>query len=131
MLLKLQDSFPFLRKGLPEKDLYGSSVYMTLHKDFVRWALNDKGARKFIRSLKNTTCSEEVMFATLIMNSPYKNTVVKKPTRFIDWNRENLILLDSDFDRIINSNCFFCRKVSSNESGNLARNLERRIRQDF
>jgi len=125
MLLKLQASLPFLRKRLPEKDLYGSSIYMTLHKDFVRWMLNDKGSRKFIRSLRNTTCSEEVMFATLIMNSPYKQTVISKPTRFIDWDRENLILLDSDFDRIFNSNCFFCRKVSSQGGGDLARKLEK------
>ncbi len=100
--------------------LYGSSVYSSFHKDFINWMLCEPKAKKLIRSLKNSTCSEEVVFATLIMNSPYKDTVIPNSYRYIEWNRENLVLYDTDFLKIIASGCFFCRKVDSQYSGELA-----------
>ncbi len=112
MLIRYQNRYPILQRKISNWALYHSSVYCSFHRDFVEWTLSSKKAKRFINSFKNTTCSEEIIFATLIMNSPYSESVEAKPTMYMDWRRKDLILTEDDADVIKQSGCFFCRKVS-------------------
>ena len=118
-VLYLQEKMPWLKKRLPKMDLYGSSVYCTLYCDFVRWLVEGEFPQRFVKRMKNTTCCEEVVIATLIMNSPYKDKCLQTNYRYICWERPNMILIEDDFPKIVNSNCFFCRKVDVRKSGKL------------
>ncbi len=122
LLLKIQKNIPFLCRKLPSYKLYGSSVYCSLHRDFINYLCTDSESQKFIKGLKHTTCSEEVILATLIMNSPYKN-LVESAYRYVDWSKNNLVLDQSDFHHIISSECFFCRKIDTKLSGTLVNSI--------
>ena len=123
ILLKIQQLCPYLKRKLPDMELFGAGVYCSLHNDFVSWLLKSDKAIRFLNSLKNTTCSEEVFFATLIINSPYKNKCIQNSYRYVDWGKSGLVLDESDFAKIVESNSFFCRKVDSRRSGNLSKLL--------
>jgi hypothetical protein len=73
----------------------------------------DNELRKF---LKYCWGMDEIIIATLIMNSPYKNTVINNNLRYIDWSEGNpnpKILLKNDLNEIINSGMFFARKFDT------------------
>ena len=109
----------------PQFDMFGGSVYCSLYVDFVRYLLNDEFSKGFLSKLNNTTCSEEIYFQTIIMNSPYKNKVISNHLRYIDWtvpNGPKVLLLD-DYSKIIESGSLFCRKVDSNCSHQLLEKL--------
>ena len=118
-----QKLFPFLKRKLPAMELYGSSVYCSLHRDFVTWLLTDKQSQDFINSLKNSTCCEEVVIATLIMNSPFREKCIPKSFRYIPWGRDGLTLTEKDYDAIVESQCFFCRKIDTRLSLKLVNKL--------
>ena len=102
-------------RPLPKLDLYGGSVYCSLHKEFVSWLTTNMNMVTLLMSLKNTTCSEEVFFQTAIMNSPYKDTCINKTLRYVDWhaNPAPKFLTEVDLNKILESECLFCRKLNS------------------
>lgn len=73
----------------------------------------DDKLRKF---LKYCWGIDEIIIATLIMNSPYKNSVINNNLRYIDWSEGNAnpkILLKTDLNNILNSGMFFARKFDA------------------
>lgn len=102
-----------ITQPLPDWELYGGSVYCSLHSDFVRWITTNKEATTFLEHLRNTTCAEEVYLSTLIMNSPYREKCLSKNLRYDDWSVEPApkFLDASDYLKIITSGCLFCRKL--------------------
>lgn len=121
-------------KQLPNYPLYGSSVYCSLHYDFVEWMINSSMAKSLLFDLKNSLCAEEVFFQTIIMNSPFKNKVKAEVTlRYVDWHSEPKpkFLVASDFENIKKSHSLFCRKVDSYKSKDLIPLLETYIKKDL
>lgn len=115
-----------ITKRLPQMELYGGSVYSSLHVDFVEWLLNDKCSKELFEYLRNTTCAEEVYIPTVIMNSPYKSKCVNLNLRYDDWSVDPApkYLTDIDFRRVIDSGTLFCRKVDSSKSSSLIDRLD-------
>lgn len=106
-----------LKRALPKYDLYGGSVYCTLHKSAIQYILNSKITEDLFKRLKHSCCGEELFFQTILMNSPLKDTLINNNLRYIDWADENppKILNESDYNKIINSGKIFCRKVENGE----------------
>ena len=127
-LLYLFQKILGLTKPLPLMQLYGGSVYSSLHHNFVGWLLKSKDANELLESLRFTTCAEEVFIPTLIMNSPYRQDCVNSNLRYDDWSTKPApkFLDEEDFDKVINSSCLFCRKVTSQKSAKLLKMLEER-----
>lgn len=119
-----------LTKPLPSMQLYGGSIYSSLHHNFVGWLVNSKEANELLDSLKSTTCAEEVYIPTLIMNSPYKHDCVNSNLRYDDWSISPApkFLEEEDFLKVINSSCLFCRKVSSMKSTKLLKLLDKYLK---
>lgn len=84
-------------------------------------------AKDLLTRLNNSTCAEEVFFQTLIMNSPFRDTIQKDVTlRYINWNANPApkYLDIDDYAEILKSNSLFCRKIDSIQSASLIEKLE-------
>lgn len=94
------------------KYLYGGSVYCSLSYDFVKWITESYISNKLLNDLKNTLCSEEIYFQTLINNSPFRNTIINNNYRYIDWSAKipPKILELEDFPKF-KDKYLFCRKI--------------------
>jgi core-2/I-Branching enzyme len=112
----------FLSSILPKRKLpfsytlYGGllGAYWTITTDAAQYILRyleeNKKAREFFRK---TWGPDEFLFNTLIMNSPFKATVVNNNYRYIDWSEGGWhpkILKVEDFDKLSETQAFFARK---------------------
>ena len=99
-------------------ELVGKETFWTLSQECAEYVLEYLESNKALkRFLKFTWGSDEFIFQTIIMSSPYKENVINKNYRFINWpekgSRPNYFVT-SDFERIINSDCIFGRKFEIN-----------------
>lgn len=99
--------------------------WVSITNSLVEYILNN---RKEIKKIfKYSNCADELFIQTILYNSPYKNNIYnefndehKNIYRLIDWNRgEPYIFKESDFKEIVNSQCFFARKFSSEIDANI------------
>lgn len=126
-LLRITQKVLGLQQSLPLYPIYGGSVYCSLTKDAVNEIVNGKISNDLLKRLKNTTCGEEVYFQTVLMNSYLRNKIFNNQLRYIDWSVKDApkILVDKDFDKIINGKALFCRKIDSTRSKSLLIKLKK------
>lgn len=122
-----------IKHSLPSYPLYCGSVYCSLTDAAVDFSLNSDVSLDLINRTRNSICSEEIFFQSVIMNSPYKDKVVNNNLRYIDWSspiRGNVpaVLNESYFDDIVSSRRLFCRKIDSNKSAKLLQLLNSTLR---
>lgn len=83
--------------------------------------------RGFIKDIYRAQIPEEFVFQTILINSEFSRNIVRDNLRYADWHRRNGSLpayLDlSDYVAIINSGCFFARKIDSMISKDLLTRL--------
>lgn len=109
-------------------EIYKGMVWVSLPRDIAEF-VNERRCmdKRFLRGLKYTYIPEEFFFQTVIMNSKYSNRVVRKNLRYTQWERRNgslpAILDLSDYDRIVESNALFARKVDKRISFELLKKL--------
>lgn len=121
-LVWLQKKISFKRKRgrcMPQQ-LFGGSTYWSLNKKVLEYVVNYVATnRGFLSRFKNTFCAEEILFHTVILNSPYANTVVNTHLRYIDWDSGRggypAYLDVSDFESILYSDNLFARKIKASE----------------
>lgn len=125
LLFKVQNRCGLVRK-LPALALYKGLVYSSLHRSFVGWVLSSDTAAGLLRRLRHSIVPEEVYFHTLVMNSPYKDSVENRHLRFDDWSGPvKPATLDASYaDAVVRSGALFCRKVETGTSDELIRRLE-------
>ena len=87
-----------------------------------------------VRFFQTVLCPDEMFFQTLVMNSPFRERVLPKNFRYIEWPEpahHPKVLDESDFERIRSSGAHFCRKIDSELSARLlSRLLELRQSRD-
>ena len=127
----------FLKRSYPT-ELYAGWQWFSWHRSLAEWVVNyvDKHP-DFFQRFRYTQCCDEVMFHTLL--HPYiehLNIVKDNSLRYINWNKKvegrkhkgsPLILNEEEYDEIIESGAFFCRKVDLMTSQQLLTLLENRI----
>ena len=105
------------RKAPGGLHFYGTnSTFWTLTPEcalyVANYVENNATLRRF---LKYTWGSDEFVFQTIIMNSPYKDTVINNNYRYIDWSaggsRPKTLTAD-DYEKIIATDDIFGRKFS-------------------
>ncbi len=114
-----------LNKWMPNRKMpggmkpYGFSQWMTISFDAAAYIVNflDKNilARHFF---KMTFCVDELIFQTILLNSPFKNTIVNDHLRVIKFLKGSYrprTLLISDAEMLISSGKFFARKFVPEE----------------
>ena len=110
---KIQHAFKWYRKIAIE--LYGGANWFTLSFKTAKFV--DEYIIKnneFIKLFKNTRCADEIIMATILMNSVCKEKVEDNYLRYVDWQtgpESPRILRAIDFDRLSSlKNVFFARK---------------------
>ena len=106
------------RKFPVDLELVGKETFWNLSLDCAVYVVNYLDANpKLRRFLRYTWGSDEFIFQTIIMGSPYKTNVVNNNYRYINWpevgSRPN-IFVAADFDRIMAADGLFGRKFDIN-----------------
>jgi len=126
-MLKIKRSFP---AGMPK--LYGGSTWWSLSRECLQYVVNYTTKHRVVfNRFKSTFCSEEFYFPSVIMNSPFANSVEKTNKRFIDWTYRNgnnpAVLDESDTQVLLDSKDFFARKFESSISQAVVRKINREV----
>ena len=122
--LFLQDQFERgERRALPNVSLYGGSTWWSLTRYSISYILLNKNLYGLYDRLNNTFVPEEIYIPTLMLNSPFLNSIVNTNLRYISWKMKNgncpAILDESDVISIVLSNNVFARKVDRVYSSSL------------
>lgn len=126
--LVLGQKFLFIKRPAPVgfEQLYGGHVWWSLSKDCVAYMLSYLEENPaFLERFRNTHCSEEIIFQTIVMNSPYAPNVVNDNLRYYVMQGSSPKVLEAgDYDKVIESGKLFMRKISA-ESALLIEKIKR------
>lgn len=115
-------------------NLFGSAVssWWILNSDSARYLLGFLDTNpKLLRFMKFTWGSDEFLYATLIMNSDFKDKVINNNFRYIRWQAGKAhpqILKSKDYNDIITSSDFFARKFEENSDSEILDKLDKHIK---
>ena len=116
LLVKLQ-KLTGLRRRLPGSFpcYYGGSAYWSLTGACVEYVLGElRRTPDLERAFRYTCSAEEILFQTLVMNSPFKEQVSESNLRYIDWSYRNgslpANLDETDLEAVLSSGALFARK---------------------
>jgi hypothetical protein len=109
-----------LRNILPKRKLpyglqpYGKSMFWILSPEAAMFVVNKiEGDKKLKRFLSLCWGTDEFVFQTILMNSPFRQKVINNNYRYIDWSAggANPKTLDlSDASALLNSDMLYARK---------------------
>lgn len=122
-LEKLVNLFAGKRKAPVNMIFYGVSTFWTLSPECALYVVNFVENNKAFKSfLKYTWGSDEFIFQTVLMNSPYKDVIVNNNYRYVDWSAGGArpkFLKTEDFEKITASDAFFGRKFNIDIDSNI------------
>lgn len=106
--------------------------WVSITNELVKYILSCEDEIKKI--FKYSNCADELFVQTLVYNSRFKENIYneyndehKNIKRYIDWNRgEPYTFTINDYDELVNSDCFFARKFSSNVDRDIIDKLTRK-----
>lgn len=96
--------------------LYGgsNSTWWTITSECATYLVHVlKENHKLRKFMAYTWCSDEFIVATIIMNSPFRESAVNNNLRYIDWSEQKAspkILTIKDLEKLGTSNMMFARK---------------------
>ncbi len=107
--------FPLKRRFLNNFIPYGGSAYWCLSKDCIDYIYHFiNHNRNYVNFFKTVLLPEEMFFQTIILNSPFKEKIIKDDQKYIDWTKPNsphpAILGVEDFESLAKSSKLFARK---------------------
>lgn len=110
--LALQKLFKVNRIKKSGMNYYKGDNWFSITHELAKYVVDNKPTIK--KYFFNTFRADEVFLQTIVMNSPYADTVTKNCMRYIDWERGiPYIFRLEDYNDIINSNMIFARKFST------------------
>lgn len=92
---------------------YKGTNWFSITHELVKYVL----AREDIirKQFYHTVCADEVFLHSIVMDSPYRETVVSNSLRAIDWTRgDPYVYKSEDVDVLLNSEKLFGRKFDEN-----------------
>lgn len=106
----------------------GSGWYV-LSREFCEWIATSDVTHECVAALRNTYIPDEFFIQTLVMNSPFWNTVTFDNRREILWNGGShpKILTMHDVGRLESSKAFFARKFDDTVDSDVLFALAQRI----
>ena len=135
----LMVAFNKLMRLLPQRaelpNIAAGWSWFTWHKSVVNYVLTYiDGNPLFLKRFRYTSCCDEVIFHTMLNGMETDLNIEKyNCLRFIEWHPKRaykslpLVLNENEYDEIIKSNAFFCRKVHPIESKVLKEMLVKHI----
>lgn len=113
------------KRWVPEDlKFYGTnSMFWTLTLECALYVMNYvENNSRLKRFLKYTWGSDEFIFPTVIMNSPFKDTLINNNFRYVDWSAGGArpkTLLTEDYDKIVQSGKIIARKFDIDADENI------------
>lgn len=109
----------------------GRSQWMTLTLEAVRYILDYLDSHAELSSyFKLTWAPEELIFQTILYNSPLKASVVNDNLRYIDWTKgaaSPRTLAEEDLDKLMRAQALFARKFDMGKYPNVLDKLDKRV----
>ncbi len=114
----------FPDRKIPENfEPYGRSQWITITPSCIRYVLEIlKEKPEVLNFFKWTWAVDEIIFQTILLNSPFKETIVNENKRYIKFENNELnpkILKTADADNLLKSGKFFARKFSIQEDSQI------------
>lgn len=89
---------------------------------------------EYVRRFRYTLASDELILSTIIKPVAEKmNIDINNSLRFVEWNPKRysktlpLVLKESEYEDVVNSGAFFCRKVQLPESEKLIEMIDKKL----
>lgn len=110
---------------------YGKSMFWMLSPDAAVYVESKvRNDPKLMSFFSLCWASDEFVFQTILISSPFKNNIVNENHRYIDWSQGGAspkILDINDFDNIKESDMLFARKLKFPESKKLADMIDEQL----
>ena len=113
----------FLNKIMPKRTMPGNMIavgrsqWFTLSRKHIKYIVEELARNKeLVRFFKLSWAPDEMIFQTILYNSPFRTDMVNDNLRYIDWsegNKNPKTFTSEDFEPIMQSGKFFARKFSS------------------
>lgn len=107
-----------IKRSLSEKTIKKGCNWVSITQDLCTYLVENENRIK--KLIKGMPCADEIFIQTMVFNSEFKTTIydLNKDfaigTRLIDWKRGwPYTFRKDDYMQLINSNCLFARKFSS------------------
>lgn len=121
------------RRSMPAGlEAVGRSQWMSLTTDAVRYILqylrNHPAVRRFF---KLSWAPDEIIFQTILYNSPFRSSLVNNNLRYIDWSEGQAspkLLTEADLGPMLASGKLFARKFDLVRSPGVIEAIDRKIR---
>lgn len=112
LLYRLNLKKKFNREELKNTTYYYGSNWWVINRDLLEITIK-KSTQKIKKYFKYVHCSDELYFQTLLLNSEFSSAIINNNLRYLEWENYNhpKILTEKDYNLIIESDAFFCRKV--------------------
>lgn len=104
---------PGVRRRWPEFHYYGGANHVIVSRAGAEYLAHHPDARRITRWLKHSAHANEIVFQTVLLNSPLAPTIVNDHLRHIDFPPHTphpRTLRLADFDRLVRSPKFLARK---------------------
>lgn len=104
--------------------IYKGLVYISMPRDAAEYVLDYcREKPDYLKSLRKCQVPEEFFFQTLFMNSYFRDRIVKKELRYMNWEKGDgsspAYLDESDYDAIQSGDYVFARKFDTEISAKL------------
>ncbi|MDO5771502.1 MAG: beta-1,6-N-acetylglucosaminyltransferase [Bacteroidales bacterium] len=128
----------YLRKPIP--NLWGGWNWFSWHKSLAMFVIQQQTDNpRFFKRFHHTLCGDELIFSTLFHGKEAELKIINGDAlRYINWTKKAegrnqvgcpLILNEEEYEEIIRSGSFFCRKVHPEISKELLKLLRNNITQ--
>lgn len=113
----IDNLLPFFKKKY-DLQFYGGEMWWSLNKDAIN-AIVDYVQKNpdYIRFFKHSYIGDEIFIQSILLNSNKKLLIENDCLRYIDWYSPKkgspAILSNNDYQKAINSNSFFARKIDN------------------
>lgn len=94
--------------------IFGGSQWININLDAAKYILQNWN--KYYKFFKFSHIPDELIFQTILMNSPFKDTIVNRNYRYTDFYGDESHPRNLDVENlneIITSGALFCRKIAS------------------
>ena len=117
------------------ESVWGGWQWHSLHRNVLKYYLDFFETHpKFVKRFRMTACCDEMIFSTILRPvSQELNIQINNALRFVEWNPKRktnslpLLLEETEYEDIVDSGAFLCRKVDLVKSKVLLDMLDNRI----
>lgn len=116
ILIKLQKIIGIARNYNKKFSIFGGSQMININRETAEYIMREW--KHYYPYFRLCNIPDEMIFQTIIMNSPLKDTVINTHNRYLVFNsveKHPKYLDEENINEIINSKALFCRKIKNEE----------------